>query len=95
MIRSMFRALDELKPYVVVDKLLETTSTANYSKSTHKIKNVHMQNISLLLLYNLLGSLLVQSDAATHSKKSDSTITIIANNKTVISKSTRSGGGVH
>ena len=48
----MFRALTELKSdVIVVDKLLETTSTANYSKSTHRIKNEHMQNMSLLSLY--------------------------------------------
>ena len=35
---------------VVVDTLLETTSTANYSKSAYKIKNAHMQNMYLLLL---------------------------------------------
>ena len=39
MTRTMFRALKELKSGIVgVDKLLETTSTANYSKSAHKIK---------------------------------------------------------
>ena len=49
MTRFMFRALNELKSdIIVVDKLLETTSTANYSKSAHRIKNVHMQNMSLL-----------------------------------------------
>ena len=47
MTRTMFRALKELKSGIVgVDKLLETTSTANYSKSAHKIKNEHMQNMS-------------------------------------------------
>ena len=51
MTRFMFKALNELKSdIIVVDKFLETTSTANYSKSTHKIKNAHMQNMSLLLL---------------------------------------------
>ena len=34
MARSIFTALNELKSYiVVVDKRLETTSTANYSKN--------------------------------------------------------------
>ena len=52
MTRFMFRALNELKSdIIVVDKLLETTSTANYSKSAYKIKNAHMQNMSLQLLY--------------------------------------------
>ena len=52
MTRSMFRTLNELKSdIVVVDKPLETTSTATYSKSTHRSKNVHMLNMSLLLLY--------------------------------------------
>ena len=43
----MFRALNELKSDVaVVDKLLKTPSTIHYSKSTHRIKNAHMQNIN-------------------------------------------------
>ena len=42
MTRSMFRSLNELKSnIVVVDKLLETTLIANYSKSTHRIKHAH------------------------------------------------------
>ena len=52
MTRFMFRALNELKSdIIVVDKLLETPSTANYSKGTHRITNACMQNMSLLLLY--------------------------------------------
>ena len=43
MTRNMFRALNELKiDIVAVDKLSLTTSTANYSKSSHRIKNAHM-----------------------------------------------------
>ena len=49
MTRVMFKALNELKSnIIVVDKLLETTSTANYSKSTQRITNGHMQNMSAL-----------------------------------------------
>ena len=45
-------ALIELKSDIIVaDKCLEITSTANYSKSAHRIKNACMQNMSLLLLY--------------------------------------------
>ena len=52
MTRIMFRALNELKSdRIVVDKLLETTSTENYSKRGHRIKNEKkMQDVSLLLL---------------------------------------------
>ena len=43
----MFRALNELKSDIVVEKhLATTTSAANYSKSAHRIKNAHMQNMS-------------------------------------------------
>ena len=38
MTRSMFRALNELTSYVVVNKLLGKTTTANYSKSAHAKK---------------------------------------------------------
>ena len=52
MTRFMFRALNQLKSdIIVVDKLLETTTTAKYSNSTHRIKNACMQNMPLLLLY--------------------------------------------
>ena len=53
MTRFIFRALNELKSDIIaVDKLLETTSKANYSKSAHRIRNAYMQNMSLpLLLY--------------------------------------------
>ena len=51
MIMSMFMVLNELKSYiVVVDQLLETTSTAHYyKKCTNIIKNGHMQNMSFVL----------------------------------------------
>ena len=40
MARIMFRALTELKSYIiVVDKPLEKASTANYLTSAHRIKN--------------------------------------------------------
>ena len=96
----MFRALNELKSdVIVVDKLLETTSTANYAKSTYRIKNARMQNMSLLLvlyMYNSPGSLPVQS-VACQSNKCNSAVTITANkmdanNKTIDSKSTGSEG---
>ena len=57
MTRSISRGLNELKlDTVAVDKLLETSSTANYSKRAHRIKNAHMDNMDnmsllLLLLY--------------------------------------------
>ena len=52
MARSMFRTVNELKSNTVVgDKLLETASTVNYSRSAHITKNAHMQNMSLLLIY--------------------------------------------
>ena len=63
----MFKALYELKSNIIVDKLLETTSTANYSKSTHIIKNAHIQKhvftIIIISRYNSTGSLPVQSVA--------------------------------
>ena len=47
MAKSMLWALNEQKSDIVVaDKLVETTSTANYSKNAHRIINV--QNMCLL-----------------------------------------------
>ena len=37
MIRSVYMALNELKAEVVIDKQLETTSKANYSKLTMEL----------------------------------------------------------
>ena len=49
MTRFMFKALNELKSnIIIVDKFWETTATANYSKSAHRIKNGRLQNMSLL-----------------------------------------------
>ena len=96
MTRIMFRELKS--DIIVVDKLLETTS-ANYSKSTHRIKNVHMQNMSLLLLLydNPPGSLPMQSVYMLEQKKSNLAITITANKmdaskKIIDSKSTGTEG---
>ena len=90
MIRSMFRTLNELKSDIVVEKHLET-STTNYSKCAHRIKNMHMQNMSctIIILYSSHGSSPVQS-VTCHSKISNSAVTITANkidanNKTIVS----------
>ena len=51
MTRIIFRALNEqTSDITVIDKRLETTSTANYSQSAHRIKNARLQNMSLLVL---------------------------------------------
>ena len=93
----MFRTLNELKSeIIVVDKLLETSSIANYSKSTQRIKNAAcnllLLLLLLLLLYNSTGSLPVQS-VTCQSNKFNSTVTITANKmdaktNTIDSKST-------
>ena len=75
---------------IVVDKLLETASIANYSKNTYRIKNVHMQNMSLLLLLYI-------THMVTYKCRSNSIVTITANkmdanNKTIDCKSTGSDG---
>ena len=91
MTKIMLRALHELKlDIIVVDRLLETTSTANYLKSTCRTKNA----CTIIIIHNSPGNLPVQS-VACESKKSTSSVTITANkmdanNKTVDSKSTGS-----
>ena len=62
MTRIMLRAVNELKSDIAVDKHLETTSTANYSKRAYRIKNACMQNMSLIniIIYNSTSSLPVQ-----------------------------------
>ena len=96
----MFRALTELKSdIIIVDKLVETTSTTNYSKSTHRIKNTRMQNISLLLLLYITHLVAYHcsqlQSVACQSKQFNSAVTITDNkmdarNKTIDSKSTGS-----
>ena len=52
MLINIFRALNELTSCSGdVDKHLEMTSTTNYPKSAHRITNLYIQNMSLLLLY--------------------------------------------
>ena len=90
---SMF---NELKSDIVVgDKSLETTYTANYSKSAHRIKNEHMQKSFdyYYYIYNSHDSLL-SAVSCMQSKKSDSTVTITANrmdanNKVIIYQDNR------
>ena len=58
MTRIMFRELIELKSDIVVDKLLETTSIANYSKSAHRMRAY--KTCLYYYYYNPPGSLPVQ-----------------------------------
>ena len=52
MTRIMFRALIELKSdIIVVDKLLETNSTANYSKSAKHVFTIIII-IIIIIIYN-------------------------------------------
>ena len=95
----MFRALNELNSYIiVVDKLLKTSSTAYFSKCAHRIKNMNMLNMSLLLLLYITHLVAYQCNQLhARAKQSNSAVTITTNkmdaqNKTIDSKSTGSGG---
>ena len=96
MTRFIFR--NELKSdIIVIDKRLETTSTANYSKSKHRTKNACMQNRSLLLLYITHLVACQWQWVACQSNKSNLAVTFTANkmdanNKTIDSTSTGSEG---
>ena len=63
----MFSALNKLKADGVVDKLLDTTSTANYSNRTHRIqKSTHEKHVVTIITiyyyyYKTPGSLPVQA----------------------------------